>query len=250
MIKRLWTKLKIADGNRGYTCDGCGAELFTYPQDRLCDACERSLEETGERSCPSCGRKTLADGVCLLCKTKAPNFRGGCAPFVYDGETASLVNAMKSGKRRLAAYFGERLAERLLETQAKRLAETEWLVVPVPLTEERRRRRGYNQAEELIEGMLPTLREAEIQTTVDFDVLRTRKEDSAQKEQRGVANRAENVRGAYYAHKRKLCRGKSVLLVDDVMTSGSTGSECARVLLAAGAREVLFCVVAATPERR
>ena len=61
--------------------------------------------------------------------------------------------------------------------------------------------------------------------------------------------RQENVSGAYRVHKRKACRGRTILLVDDVLTTGATGGECAERLFAAGAKEVCFLVAAAVPEQ-
>ena len=61
--------------------------------------------------------------------------------------------------------------------------------------------------------------------------------------------RIENVGGAYHVHLRKECRERVIVLVDDIMTSGATGSECAERLLNAEAKEVVFLVAAALPER-
>ena len=64
------------------------------------------------------------------------------------------------------------------------------------------------------------------------------------------SGRLENASGAYHVHKRTACKNKTILLIDDIMTTGATGSECARVLFAAGAAEVVFLTAAALPERK
>ena len=63
------------------------------------------------RTCEKCGRKTLAEGICLSCKSRVPRFTKGFSPFVYRGESASLVNRIKNGNPTLALYFAEKMAE-------------------------------------------------------------------------------------------------------------------------------------------
>jgi len=241
------TWLRRADCRRGYCCDHCGREVFSYPLQRLCEYCERELEENGARTCPKCGRQTVADGVCLNCKAAPPAFFLGCSAFVYDGEAATMVNALKEGKRRLSYYLGEKTAEKLLEKHRALFGEEEWLVVPVPLTERARRRRGYNQAEELAKVILNKLEEAGVKAVAAFEALQKRRETTAQKDLQ-AQSRKENVSGAYHVHQRAIFRGKNVLLIDDVMTTGATGDKCAKLLKGAGAKRVVFCAVAATPE--
>ena len=84
---------------------------------------------------------------------------------------------------------------------------------------------------------------------LDFAVLEKRRETEAQK-QKTAKERIENVKGAYHVHKRKACEGKTVLLIDDVLTTGATGSECAKLLLSAKAKRVLFIVAGARDEKR
>ena len=82
---------------RGYTCDDCGREIFSYPTERLCEGCLSLLEKNDKSVCPKCGRKTLAEGVCLDCKRRVPPFARGMSAFVYGGETARLINRLKNG---------------------------------------------------------------------------------------------------------------------------------------------------------
>ena len=241
--RKLIEKLKRLDGVRGYACDSCGAELFDYPAHRLCGECEAKLLKTGERFCEKCGRSTRAAGVCLTCKSHVPKFTRAFSPFPYVGTAAKLINRMKNGKHRLSLYLGERMAEYLLS----KTEEKEFLVVPVPTTEKRLRERGYNQAEELAKSVLSGLERAGKSATMDVEVLQKTRENSAQK-QLGFSDRAKNIMGAFHLHKRKLVQNKTILLIDDIMTTGATGSACAELMINAGAKAVYFLTAVATPE--
>lgn len=199
------------------------------------------------KTCIKCGRSTRADGVCLTCKSRLPRFTKGFSPFVYRGESAALINRVKNGNPVLAAYFGEKMAAHFL--QSKEAAEGNFLLLPVPLSEQRKRERGYNQAEELAYFLRKTLMKEGVKAEYRTDVLQKRKDTLPQKEM-GIGGRAKNVEGAYHVHLRTVCRGKTVLLVDDIMTTGATGSECAARLLAAGAKKVYFLCAASLPEQR
>jgi ComF family protein len=176
-----------------------------------------------------------------------PLFTRGVAAFSYKAETAGLINRMKKGNQRLAAYFGDQMAEAILPILQGE--EGEFLLVPVPLTKERKMERGYNQAERLAEALQRRLQKKGITVRLESDLLEKHRETGLQK-QKTARERIENVRGAYHVHKRKLCEGKKVLLVDDILTTGATGSECARRLLSAKAKEVIFLVAAAVEERK
>lgn len=235
----------------GFVCDYCGIEVFEYPKKRLCEDCENSLRRIEDRACEKCGRKTRAAGICLDCKAKLRAFAKGFAPFAYVGETASLVNRMKNGTPRLARYLGENMAAYFIERFPERLpkaGEEPLLLLPVPMTEEKRRNRGYNQAEALTFAVLETLQAKEIAAYTDFEILEKTRDTTAQK-QMNIREREQNVQGAYHVHKRKECRDKTVLLIDDILTTGMTSGECAERLLGAGARAVYLLVAAALPEQ-
>ena len=123
------------------------------------------------------------------------------------------------------------------------------LLIPVPLTPSRRCERGYNQAQYLAESLQDRLLEKGVQAELDKDVLQKHRETKLQK-QASSKERLENVEGAYHVHKRTVCKGRTILLVDDIMTTGATGSECAKLLLSAGAREVIFLTATALPEEK
>jgi predicted amidophosphoribosyltransferase len=88
-----------------------------------------------------------------------------------------------------------------------------------------------------------------VETRLETELLEKRRETELQK-QKTRRERAENVRGAYHVHKRKDCKEKTIILIDDILTTGATGSECARLLLSAKAKKVIFLVAAALPEQK
>ena len=252
-------KLRALTARQGFSCDSCGVEVFEYPKRRLCGDCESRLARNDTRSCPLCGRETVADGTCLDCKRLAPYFNKGCAPFTYNTLTAKLINRLKNGNRRIAYFFGEEIAKALLarvQTLQERFGGDRYalngeklLIIPVPLTRERRRERGYNQAEELAFVIAAELERLGVATEIDLELLTKTRETDKQKEL-GLKGRVENVRGAYHVHKRNACKKRTALLVDDIMTTGATGSECARVLKNAGVEVVYFAVCAALGEMK
>lgn len=242
-------KLREKAAARGYTCDICGAELFDYPIHRICQECDGLLVKNDGKTCPKCGRATQADGACLDCKSHLPKFTAAFSAFPYEGVAAQTVNAFKNGKRYLAWYFGETLAQKAVQTLSlETLQEAEWLLLPVPLTVNRQKERGYNQAEELAYAMYRTLQKMGVECLYDTQTLIKRRDEHMQKHL-SSKERFENAEGAYHLHKRKLCKDKNILLIDDILTTGATGNACAKLLLNAGAKCVYLCTVAATPER-
>ena len=239
MAKGFGDRIRALFARFGYTCDGCGGEVFDYPNRRLCADCEAAMERNDGKTCEKCGRKTRSEGVCLACKGNLPHFGKALSPFVYEGVAASLVNRLKNGDRYLANLFSEELAAKISKTEQVEGA----LVTCVPLTEEKLRFRGYNQADELAKLVAEKLG-----LEYDEEILIKTKETPPQKNTTGEERR-ENVSGAYRVVKRKTVRGKTIYLIDDIMTTGATGSECARVLKNAGAKEVVFLTVCSLKER-
>ncbi len=249
LIKKWYKAFRAFFKDRGFGCDLCGSELFDYPVHRLCAECEGKLKRNDDLKCPKCGRKTVAEGVCLDCKSRLPKFTRGFAPFVYRGDAAATVNRMKNGKPMLAPYFGESMAEYFVKEYAdvERFKSEALLVIAVPMSASSLKDRGYNQAEELAESFCQRMGELGYLTELDTQILEKVKDTLQQKHMDHKA-RQENVSGAYHVHKRTGCRGRTIVLIDDIMTTGATGSECAARLLGADARAVLFVTATSLPE--
>ena len=185
----------------------------------------------------------------MTCKAHPPAFTQGFSPFAYKGKAAQLINRLKNGQAHLGLYLGEKTAEYFLSTHSIQEQEQPLLIIPVPLTKKRMQDRGYNQAEELAEGICTALNEQGVQAELDCEVLQKTRETGQQKHM-SQQERMENASGAYHVHKRKICHERTVLLVDDILTTGATGGECAKLLKNAGAKEVYLLTPTAVPENK
>lgn len=173
--------------------------------------------------------------TCGGCLREPPHFDTTVALGDYTPPVDGMVVALKAGGRlALANVFGALLARR-----AARLEVTRGLLAPVPLAFERHAQRGFNQATEIARRVARTL-------ALPLDAaLLLRVRDARPQHLLERAERRRNVRGAFAV--RGDVRGRHVVVVDDVMTTGSTLDEVAMVLKQAGATRVTNLVVARTP---
>jgi len=200
--------------------------------------------------CSICGERLIgpyplsvgSDVLCVLCRRLEPPYVKATAYGSYESGLRELIHLLKyDGVRPAANVLGRMLAEAIVPLQSNFTA-VEVLIVPVPLHIGKRRQRGFNQAELIAQAALKLepIRRFELKPVLD----RTRETQS----QIGLSRhqRRENIRGAFAVNKPEEVRGREVLLVDDVFTTGTTASECARVLRRAGATKVYVATVART----
>jgi ComF family protein len=207
----------------GEDCLLCGAE---GGPELLCPACIAELPALPE-SCPRCALPSPAGAVCGNCLNRPPHFDATLALWRYEFPCDRLVQALKYRARlALAGFFARSLASRPLP-------EVD-LIVPMPLHPKRLAERGFNQALEIARHLGRPIEPR--------GVLRVK--DTLPQTELPYEERAKNVRRAF------LCRvdlsGASVAVLDDVMTTGATLNELARVLKRAGATRVENLVIART----
>ena len=202
--------------------------------------------------CVLCGHLLEKNEIdlCRNCRIDAPEHPNSkrriqfldsfAAVWYYEGSVRrSLLRFKFCGARSFASYYGRRLAMRLQQEYPEGFDVLTW----VPVSRLRRFRRGYDQVElvaccvgrEL--GMMPV------------QVLQKIRHNRPQSRIQDDAARRANVLGAYRLKDPGLVQGKKVLLLDDILTTGATVGECARMLRTAGAREVHCAVVAAARKR-
>ena len=185
-------------------------------------------------------------GMCAECETnlprrehpreKGPDFVDAIvSPLEYkDNVRAALIRYKFNGVTASAGLFGRIVADSVRENLAGEYDMISW----VPLSSERLRERGYDQA------MLIAMAAALELDDVAVETLRKTRNAAPQSGTGSAAERRANISGAYEIIDPELVQGKHVLLIDDIITTGSTVSECARMLGLAGAESVVCASVA------
>lgn len=226
-------------------CELCDVEQA----DVVCRACAVGLPSIdASLVCPGCAQPSAGAHRCGACLANPPAFASVAACFDYRFPLDRLVQSFKfSANLGLVGFFADAMV-RSVQAQAVRNGHSghsgrsghsdldDAVLVPVPLAPKRLAERGFNQS-----ALLATAVGRALKMPVWHDRLRRVRETPPQSGLDGAARR-RNLRGAFACDQS--VRGKQVILVDDVMTTGTTISEAADVLLAAGAAEVRAWVVA------
>ncbi len=219
----------------------------------ICENCLASIHPIDGGLCSICGERLVSpyafrgdqDEVrCGLCQRLEQPFAKAAAYGSYESGLRDLIHMLKYQQVRPAANVLGRMLAEVIAGLEPSWAESNVLVVPVPLFPAKLRRRGFNQAE-LIACMALKLSPSRERYSLCCEVLERSRDTQSQI---GLTRhqRRENMRGAFRIKNRERVSGREILLVDDVFTTGTTVSECARVLRRAGAARVWVATVART----
>lgn len=209
-------------------CGGCDRPGF-----RLCPECHEKITPVPEPVCKICGLPQASAGVCECCREFPPSYHQLRAWAVFDGPIRNIIHKLKY-RRNIS--LGDTISSVLVQ-DVKKLNWPIGLVLPIPLGKKRQRERGYNQVALVAKPLAAALH----WQYVPQGLKRIRETRS----QVGLTldERRDNVKDAFWAD-AGLVNGKTVLLMDDVATTGSTLSSAASVLSVAGAKKVYALTMA------
>lgn len=186
------------------------------------------------QACPDCEKEVFPDPVFF----QLPMHRQvvyGMAPGTYQGGLRrALIQFKFYGRREYAPYFADKMAEAV---QKSGFLDRVSVVTDVPLSRKRLLSRGYNQSALLAKSIAKKL-------GLPYEETLEKIRDNLPQHQLGVEDRRKNVRQVYHLRDRASVDGKRYLLVDDIVTTGETLSECTRTLFSGGAAGVV-CLAAA-----
>jgi ComF family protein len=245
-------------------CRVCGAAMAALARVRVCEACVERLGAHADSDqdvlCTRCGdamgmesaRFATAMGVgeCTMCRLAPPHFDRAVAYANYEDEMRRMLQLLKfEGMRSIAEHvLGDAMAAAARKLRGD--AGDALVVIPVPLFASREKIRGYNQARVLAEAMARRLRQLEPSWTLRMPAhILERAKDTRALYALNPTQRRSSLKGAFRVADVEAVRGREVMLVDDIMTTGATARECARVLKRAGAAKVWVVTAAkAHPE--
>lgn len=205
----------------------------------ICSACGKMLQRVQEPVCRRCGKqlRSAADHLCGDCRTMPHVFERGGTVFTYHSAAGGLFRFKYRGRQEYGAYYGRCMAEKLCDAAGgpDRMPD---LLVPVPLSANRLRKRGYNQALILAQEISKLTG-----IPVRQDVL-SRVADTLPMKNMTPEERQNNLKKAFQAFGNDV-ELNSIMLIDDIYTTGATVDACADALYRQGARRVCFITLAA-----
>lgn len=213
------------------SCQLCRRLVIQEQSASLCIRCREQLEPI-YGGCRRCGAPLRQDGACAFCKDQRWEFGRAWSYTVYDSGAAKAVRLMKESHcESLTLSIGELLSQWLMADETFNPTVYD-AIVPIPQHWVRRMAQRYNQASTLGERL------ARVTGLPVRETLLRRGRWTQKQGMKTISERRENLVGAFEVPKVEAVRYRSFLLIDDVMTSGATLQEAARVLRRAGARQV------------
>jgi ComF family protein len=245
-------------------CRLCNQPLLHLSASPVCDACWRTLSAQTASLCSLCGEAldlqpgfrrveagpaSGAEVLCSLCQRARPAFVQAAAYGVYQDTLRALIHLLKyEHVRSVAAPLGALLAQSIAQIASLPRDVT---VVAVPLHPRKERQRGFNQTILLAQAAIAALNKQNADVHSDprlhlTPALRCLGRRRATESQSGlsVAQRRRNLRGAFFASEPERITGRTILLLDDIYTTGATARACTRALLDAGAAAVYVATLA------
>ncbi|MBM3254892.1 MAG: ComF family protein [Candidatus Omnitrophica bacterium] len=207
----------------------------------VCPGCWSRIKKTLPPFCRRCGRQlqggALDKHICASCIRNSPHFDRAFSPCAYEGVIKELIQEFKYKRKDYLGYALSSLLIDFIKEYSIAMDIIEW-IIPVPLHKTRMREREFNQAQ-----IIAAYIASEFKIKMLEDNLIRHRYTKTQTDLEGQ-ERLLNVQNSFSVKDNKVIRGKNILLIDDVLTTGATSSEAASALKAAGAGIVFVATLA------
>lgn len=220
-------------------CPGCDKEINS--NQLFCSTCFKQITFIKKPVCHRCGLPLMCEQtdekmLCSDCLKKRPQYDRARAVFVYDTVSKGCILKLKYADK---MEYSKPFVELLYQAGQELFFKTD-IIMPVPMHWKRKLKRKYNQADLLARGLAT-------KTALLYsndNLIRSR--HTPIQENKSVSERNKNVKDAFEVKKPEKIKKKSILLIDDVYTTGATVNNCAKALKAAGAKAVYVLTIAKT----
>ena len=205
-------------------CIFCGRDINSFDEDPICPDCQNEeIFNNSRHRCKCCDQPIYTEGdFCDNCKKDQKYFDRATSPFIYETKVKNLVLRFKNDNAKyLAEPMGKLMAERL---KSENMLDFD-IIIPVPLSENSLKKRGFNQAK-LLADEIGKICDKPVREDIVLKV-----KDTKHQKELGFADRHENLKNAFNVTNLKDIKGKSVLIVDDVLTTCATTSTIAKLLI-------------------
>ncbi len=227
-------------------------DIFAFISAPECPGCGQFLENPRLSICPDCEGELIYPGdgpVCLLCRSPV-SVKCSCAENYshdipqlyywapYTDSIRGLIHQFKFGRK---AQLGDFLANKSLAKLHSRLLNVEYdVMIPIPMLKRDQKKRTFNQTELLVKVLADNLNDK-----YDFESLKKIKPTRLQADL-GREERWQNIVGAFKVEEPEMVSGKSILLVDDIVTTGATTIEASKALYKSGVKKITVFAVASS----
>lgn len=212
---------------------------LNYFESVICSTCLEGINPLGENICKKCGRPLFLEvptQICLSCIENPPLYTIHRSVSLYDGIVKEMILLLKFEKLKILGKVLAKMAyEKLKENNTVFDCD---ILIPVPISKKRKLERGFNQSEEIARELSNLIKKKLVRNVL------VKKIETIPQSLLPMRERRKNIIGSFEVKNAEFIKGRRILLVDDIYTTGSTISECCKVLLRSGAEEVKVLTIA------